>query len=96
MARSAFVKTVGYGFEAHQQADATAARVFISRTVETLLDCAGALLAVGLDEVFEGAVIARFPGGGVSQGGKHKLKDKQISRLAVSKGVSWLGVSTRL
>ncbi len=57
---AAFYRDVGFGYETHREFDPAAARVFIQRTVARLLDCAGALLALGLDEVFPGAVLARF------------------------------------
>ena len=71
--------TVGFGFEAHSKFDATAARVFIHRTVEQLLDCAGALLALGLDEVFPGAVIARFQSAALVDGQREAFTDKRAS-----------------
>jgi hypothetical protein len=74
---AAHMQTRGYGFEAHFRPDRAAARAFIDRTTQQLLDVASALLALGIEENFAGAVIARFQGA-LLVDAKHELKDKRV------------------
>jgi hypothetical protein len=62
----------------HREFDHARYRAFIDRTAQELLDQASALLALGIDETFPGAVVARFQGSVLMQG-EHKPMDKRAS-----------------
>jgi hypothetical protein len=75
--RSAFHRTVGFGIEAHLELDAPRWRGFLDSTVQRLNRQASALLALGTEETFPGAAVARFQGSVLVED-KHKLKDKRV------------------
>jgi hypothetical protein len=57
-------------------------RAFIDRTVRELLDCASALLALGIEECFKGAIVARFEGSVLLEGTPNAQdKSATIARL---------------
>ena len=66
----------GRAFDVHRQFDATRHRAFIDRAIQRLLDYTFALLALGIEEMFPGAVVARFEGSVLTQGNL-KLEDSR-------------------
>jgi len=78
--RAFFYRDVSIGDvrHAHREFDHARYRAFIDRTAQKLLDQASALLALGIDETFSGALVARFQGSVLMQG-KHKPMDKLAS-----------------
>ena len=92
--RAGFYRDVGYGAEARREFEATRHRVFFGRTLERLLDCAGGALALGIDEIAKGGIVARFQDS-VLVDGKHQLKDKG-AQLARQLAAAFPGASFQL
>lgn len=76
--RATFYRDVGYGFERHNEFESVRHRAFLDATVQALLAQASALLALGIEEIFAGSVIAWFQGSVLLEG-EHKPKDKSVS-----------------
>jgi hypothetical protein len=74
---AAFFKDVGFGFDAHRQFEPARYRAFIDSCLQKRLRQVSALLALGLEETFKGAVAARFQGSVLVEG-KHALNDKRV------------------
>jgi len=58
--RAQFRSVHGYGAEYHHKFEPAQHRAFFDRMIENRFDCASALLALGIDEVAHGAIVARF------------------------------------
>ena len=63
---------------AHRKFDSAGYRAFVDRTVQKLSNQISALLALGTEETFPGAVVARFQGAVLTQG-DHKPEDKRAT-----------------
>jgi hypothetical protein len=68
---------------AHREFDYTRYRAFVDQTLQTLLDQLSALLALGIEETFPGAVMARFQGEVLCEG-KPKQRAEITAHLAAA------------
>jgi hypothetical protein len=78
--RSSFMREVdsGTAYEHHHALDELGYRRCIDGTMQQLLDCTSKLLALGVDEVARGAIVARFESAVLVES-KRKLADKRTS-----------------
>jgi hypothetical protein len=78
---SSFVREIDMGDAAprQQQFELAAYRRFVDRSIDQLLQRAGELVALGLDEVVSGAVVARFQDRVLLAGKHNQIEAKRVS-----------------